>query len=77
MKNHTQYHKDGTIWAKGQMKDGQMHGYWEWYRKPTAKGKKIGTIMRAGSMKNGKQIGEWTTYDAKGKIVKVTSFDKK
>ena len=30
--------------------------------------------MRTGSFKAGKQIGEWTTYDAKGKVVKVTQM---
>jgi antitoxin component YwqK of YwqJK toxin-antitoxin module len=28
--------------------------------------------MRSGYFENGKQTGEWTTYDAKGKVVKVT-----
>ena len=27
------YHKDGAIWNKGQTLDGEMHGYWEFYRK--------------------------------------------
>jgi len=28
--------------------------------------------MRSGYFEDGKQVGEWTTYDASGKIVKVT-----
>ena len=43
---HTQYHKDGTVWAKGHMADGVMTGYWEWFRKD-------GTIMRSGHFENG------------------------
>jgi antitoxin component YwqK of YwqJK toxin-antitoxin module len=62
-----QYHNDGTIWAKGQMLDGQHHGYFEWFRKD-------GIIMRSGYFDNGKQIGEWTTYDKKGKVYKVTKM---
>ena len=38
---------------------------WEWFRKD-------GTKMRSGCFEDGKQVGEWTTYDAKGKVVKVT-----
>jgi hypothetical protein len=66
-KKHIHYHKDGTVWAKGQFTGGKMNGYWEWFRKD-------GTVMRSGSFSNGKQIGEWTTYDKKGKIVKISNF---
>ena len=61
------YHKDGTIWAKGQMLEGEPHGYFEWYRKD-------GVIMRSGFFEKGKQIGEWTTYDKRGQIFKVTKM---
>ena len=64
-KPYTQYHADGSIWAKGEMLDDKMHGYWEWYRKS-------GVIMRSGYFNNGKQIGEWTTYDNDGKPLKVS-----
>lgn len=64
---HIQYHKDGTIWAKGLMLDAQMQGYWEWFRKD-------GVIMRSGYFDNGKQVGEWTTYDKQGKVYKVTKM---
>ena len=47
------------------MKDGELEGYWEWFRKG-------GSKMRSGYFENGKQVGEWTTYDAKGKVVKVS-----
>jgi hypothetical protein len=66
-KPHIHYHKDGSIWAKGQLKANVMEGYWEWYRKD-------GGIMRSGNFKNGKQVGEWTTYDKKGKVYKVTKM---
>ncbi len=59
------YHKDGSIWAKGEMLGDQMHAYWEWYRKG-------GVIMRSGWFENGKQVGEWITYDKKGDIYKKT-----
>ena len=59
------YHKDGSLWAKGQMKAGKLHGYWEWFRKD-------GTKMRSGYFDRDKQCGEWTTYDAKGNVYKVT-----
>ncbi len=66
-KSHIQYHKDGSIWAKGSMVDGQLDGYWEWFRKD-------GTLMRSGYFEKGKQVGKWTTYDKKGKVFKVTSM---
>lgn len=37
-KEHIHYHKDGTIWAKGELTDGVMTGYWEWFRKATTVG---------------------------------------
>ena len=66
-KEYLHYHKDGSIWAKGQMHGDQMHGYWEWYRKD-------GVIMRSGYFNNGKQVGEWTTYDKQGNVYKVTKM---
>lgn len=60
-------HKDGSLWAKGEMEEGVMVGYWEWFRKG-------GTKMRSGFFTKGKQTGEWVTYDKLGKIVKKTNF---
>jgi antitoxin component YwqK of YwqJK toxin-antitoxin module len=68
MEAYTYYHKDGTVWAKGHMLDGQPHGYWEWFRKE-------GIIMRSGHFDRGKQTGEWTTYDRTGKVYKVTKMN--
>jgi len=65
--NHIQYHADGSIWAKGQMKGKMMYGYWEWYRKN-------GIIMRSGYFENNIQVGDWTTYDKEGKVYKVTKM---
>lgn len=67
---HIHYHKDGTVWAKGQLVDGVMTGYWEWFRKD-------GTILRSGHFENGEQAGEWTTYDKDGKVYKVTTMKPK
>lgn len=62
-----QYHKDGSIWARGQVIGDVPEGYWEWFRKE-------GTIMRSGSFRNGIQIGKWTTYDKQGAVYKVTDM---
>jgi antitoxin component YwqK of YwqJK toxin-antitoxin module len=70
VKPYTYYHKDGSVWAKGSMAGGVMEGYWVWFRKG-------GTKMRAGHFENGKQVGKWTTYNSKGKIVKVTTINIK
>ena len=67
---YTMYHKDGSIWAVGQMLDGFATGYWEWFRKD-------GTRMRSGTFENGQQVGEWTTYDRESKIYKVTVMKRK
>lgn len=62
-------HGDGSLWAKGQTIDDVPTGYWEWFRKD-------GTKLRSGHFKDGEQVGEWTTYDAQGKIYKVTAMAK-
>ena len=46
---HIQYHRDGSIWAKGHMLDDQQTGYWEWFRKD-------GTKMRSGTFEKGCRI---------------------
>ncbi len=67
MVDFTKHHKDGSTWAKSNMVDDKMDGYWEWFRED-------GSKMRSGFFKSGKQVGEWVTYDKKGGIVKVTNF---
>jgi len=60
------YHANGiTRWSKGMVEDGKPNGYWEWYRPD-------GTLKRSGYFLYGEAVGEWTTYDAKGKVYKVT-----
>lgn len=70
VKNHVEYHKDGSVWAKGKMKDGVPTGHWEWFRRD-------GTKLRSGSFEKGAQSGEWTTYDKKGAVYKVTAIKPK
>jgi antitoxin component YwqK of YwqJK toxin-antitoxin module len=62
-----EYHKDGSIHAKGTTTDGVPDGYWEWFRLD-------GTKMRSGYFKSGKQTGTWTTYAKNGRVVKVTEI---
>ncbi|HET6204500.1 MAG TPA: DUF1801 domain-containing protein [Planctomycetota bacterium] len=69
-KKHLQYHRDGTVWAKGQTLNGLATGYWEWFRKD-------GTRMRSGYFEDGEQVGEWTTYDQQGRVYKVTTMRRK
>ena len=69
-KQHIEYHKDGSIWAKGMMAGGVPTGYWEWFRLD-------GTKMRSGNFDNGQQVGEWITYDKKGQKYKITQLKPK
>lgn len=65
--NHTEFHKDGSVRATGAKLNGELHGYWEWFRKD-------GTRLRSGSFDRGVQVGQWTTYDARGNVYKVTTM---
>jgi antitoxin component YwqK of YwqJK toxin-antitoxin module len=69
-KRYVHYHKDGTVWAIGQMLGDVPTGYWEWFRKD-------GSKMRSGYFENGEQVGEWTTYDRQGEVYKVTQMKPK
>ena len=69
-KPRTEYHKDGSVWAKGETIDGAPTGYWEWFRLD-------GTRMRSGHFKDGEQVGAWTTYDKSGAVYKVTQMKPK
>lgn len=64
-REHLPYHKDGSLWARGQTIDDVPTGYWEWFRKD-------GTKLRSGYFEDGKQVGEWTIYDKSGRAYKVT-----
>lgn len=63
-----EYYKNGAIKFRGKLKGQEMHGKWEFFRLD-------GSLMRSGSFKEGKQIGIWKTFDAKGILVKETSFN--
>ena len=65
IKKFIKHHADGSLWAKGFMKDGKMHGAWTWFRKE-------GSKMRSGRFENGKQVGIWITYDKTGRVVRKT-----
>lgn len=69
MKERIDYYQNGKIKAKGPMVNGELDGYWEWFRKD-------GTKLRSGYFKLGKQVGDWTTYDRQGQVFKVTSMGK-
>jgi antitoxin component YwqK of YwqJK toxin-antitoxin module len=69
-KEHLEYHRDGSLRARGQMIDGVLTGYWEWFRLD-------GTRMRSGYFDNGEQVGEWTTYDQQGQVYKVTRMKRR
>ena len=67
---HIEYHKDRSIRAKGQTLDGELNGYWEWFRKD-------GTKLRSGHFDRGQQVGQWITYDANGEVYNVTQMKSK
>ena len=67
---YVKYHRDGTVWARGQTIDGAATGYWKWFRKD-------GVRMRSGHFKDGEQVGEWTTYDRTGAVYKVSTIKPK
>jgi antitoxin component YwqK of YwqJK toxin-antitoxin module len=52
---------------KGEYLEGQMHGYWEFYRKD-------GSLMRSGTFDRDQQVGIWKTFDRDGNLVKETKF---
>lgn len=60
-----EFYDNGRIKARGKVKDGQLHGAWEWFRRD-------GTPLRAGSFRAGEQVGDWTTFDRTGQPHKIT-----
>ncbi|WP_277211407.1 toxin-antitoxin system YwqK family antitoxin [Isoptericola croceus] len=64
---HIEFHRDGTVRGTGHLLDGQLHGFWEWFRVD-------GTRMRSGHFDDGRQVGEWITYDRNGEVYKVTTM---
>lgn len=61
------YYPDGRLKAAGRMKDGTLHGAWEWFRSD-------GSLMRSGSFVKGEQSGTWTTWNRDGTPGKITQF---
>lgn len=64
---HLEYHRDGSIRARGMKTDGVLTGYWEWFRLD-------GTKLRSGHFEEGEPVGAWTTYDKSGQPYKVTEM---
>lgn len=62
---HTERYADGGVKAHGRRVNGELEGYWEWFRKD-------GSKMRSGHFDRGEQVGEWITYDRAGAPHKVT-----
>lgn len=61
------FYENGLPRFKGEYLDGEMHGFWEFFRKD-------GTLMRSGAFDRGVQVGVWKTFDRLGKLVKETNF---
>lgn len=61
------HYDNGQVRFRGANLDGQMHGFWEFFRKD-------GSLMRAGTFERGRQVGPWRTYDRRGTVVKETDF---
>ena len=63
-------HADGSLWARGEICNGEPRGSWEWVRK-------AGTALRSGPFQRREQISEWTTYDRRRAPYKVTTIKTK
>ena len=50
-----EFYDNGYLKAKGRYREGEMHGYWEFYRKD-------GSIMRSGKLSHGEPVDEWKTH---------------
>ena len=61
------FYENGLARFKGEYLDGEMHGYWEFYRKD-------GSLMRSGEFNSGKQVGVWKTFDRSGAQVSEKKF---
>ncbi len=61
------FYDNGKPRFKGDYLDGEMHGFWEFFRKD-------GSLMRSGSFDNGNQVGIWKTFDREGNLVKETKI---
>lgn len=50
-----EFYDNGHLKAKGKYREGEMHGYWEFFRRD-------GSIMRSGKLSHGEPVGEWHTH---------------
>jgi len=62
-----EFYDNGYLKLRGRMKDGAMHGAWEFFRRD-------GSPLRSGRFRGGEQVGPWTTYDRAGRPHRVTDF---
>lgn len=62
---HTERYADGGIKAHGHRVNGELEGYWEWFRKD-------GSKMRSGHFAHSVPVGEWITYDRSSTPYKTT-----
>ena len=56
------FYENGLPRFRGDYLDGEMHGFWEFYRKD-------GSLMRSGEFDRGIQTGTWRTFDRNGMVV--------
>ncbi|MEN9752769.1 MAG: hypothetical protein RL670_460 [Actinomycetota bacterium] len=61
------FYENGLPRFKGENVNGEMHGYWEFFRKD-------GSLMRSGDFDHGRQVGIWKTFARDGRLVKETDF---
>ncbi len=61
------FYDNGFLKHRGRIKNGEMHGAWEFYRRD-------GSRLRSGRFAQGEQVGRWTTYDRSGSAHRVTDF---
>jgi uncharacterized protein YdhG (YjbR/CyaY superfamily) len=62
-----EFYDNGFLKHRGRMKDGRMHGAWEFFRRD-------GSPLRSGRFDRGDQVGLWTTFDRAGAPHRVTDF---
>ena len=61
------FYENGLSRFKGDYLNGEMHGFWEFFRKD-------GSLMRSGTFDRGVQVGVWKPFDRTGRLVKETNF---
>lgn len=62
-----EFYANGFLKAKGKVRDGQLHGNWQWFRRD-------GTLKRTGQFRDGEKVGVWTTYNAAGEPHRITNL---